>query len=391
MRLGLVRAVMEQSTKKSKVVKQFNMSSFVQRRVALKVAYLGWDYSGNTTMQSAKLEDENTVEARLIEALVKIRLIESLESCNLSRCGRTDKGVSAWANVVALTVRSALYGAGAAACTDPGLILPAEKEDKKKDCAVEVDYCRAINKVLPEDVRVVAWSPVSDTFDARFNARSRAYKYYFLRDGMDVERMRQAAKLLEGEHDFRNFCKLDLENTKSWTRSVLETSIEAVEGSADVCVARIKGSAFLWHQIRYIMAVLFHVGRGLEQPEVVAALLDVERVAGRPEFAMASDVPLVLYQCEFGPGDVDWRFGPGREGLSNEFALYAQLHALYENLAMRASIVRDMMREMERPDFEDRRRREDYGAAGKYVPLLQRPRLASVESKMAKADKAKQT
>ena len=86
---------MEQTTKKSKVVKQFSMSSFVQRRVALKVAYLGWDYSGNTTMQSARLEDENTVEARLIEALLKIRLIESLDSCNLSRCGRTDKGACA--------------------------------------------------------------------------------------------------------------------------------------------------------------------------------------------------------------------------------------------------------------------------------------------------------
>jgi tRNA pseudouridine38/39 synthase len=386
MRLGLVRA-MEQSSKKSKVVKQFSMSSFVQRRVALKVAYLGWDYSGNTTMQSANLEDENTVEARLIEALIKIRLIESLESCKLSRCGRTDKGVSAWANVVALTVRSTLYGAGAAACTDPGLIIPQleEGDKKKKDSSIEVDYCRAINKVLPEDVRVVAWSPVSDTFDARFNARARVYKYFFLRDGMDLERMRRAAKMLEGEHDFRNFCKIDLDNTKSWTRSILETSVEEVEGSRLVCVARIKGSAFLWHQIRYTMAVLFHIGRGLEEPSVIGELLNVARVAGRPEFAMASDVPLVLYQCEFDPGDVEWRFGPGREGVTNEFALYSQLHATYENLMMRASIVHDMMKEMEQPDYAERRRREQLmGNNGKYVPLLHRPRLASVEDKIAK-------
>ncbi len=366
------------------------MSSFVQRRVALKVAYLGWDYSGNTTMQSPNLAEENTVEARLIEALIKIRLIESLESCNLSRCGRTDKGVSAWANVVSLTVRSSLYGAGAAACPDPGLIHPpppGEGEERNKDSHVEVDYCRAINKVLPDDVRVVAWSPVSDEFDARFNAQARTYKYYFLADGMDVERMRQAAKLLEGEHDFRNLCKIDIENNKSWTRSILETSIQQSEHNANVYVARIKGSAFLWHQIRFIMAVLFHVGRGVEQPEVVTALLDVEKVTGRPDFKMALDVPLVLFQCDFAPGDVEWRFGPGRDGVSNEFSLYSQLHAMYENLALRASIVHGMMKEMEQPGFEERRRQEDISTV-RYVPLLQRTRLASVEERSERSDKA---
>lgn len=104
---------MEQQLKKAKKVNNsFRMSTFAQRRVALKVAYLGWSYSGNTSQApaGASLEDENTVEARLLEALLKIKLIESVESCGLSRCGRTDKGVSAWANVVSLTVRSALYG-----------------------------------------------------------------------------------------------------------------------------------------------------------------------------------------------------------------------------------------------------------------------------------------
>ncbi len=90
-----------------------------------------------------------------------------------------------------------------------GLIPPSEASDKpRKDCDEEIDYVRSLNKVLPEDIRIVAWSPVAADFDARFNALARTYKYYFLRDGLDVDKMRQAAKLLEGEHDFRNFCKV---------------------------------------------------------------------------------------------------------------------------------------------------------------------------------------
>lgn len=186
MRLG---AVMEQSAKKAKTAKTFSMRAYHQRRVALKVAYLGWSYAGNTTQftqgaSEADLQADNTVEARLLEALLRVRLIASVAECGLSRCGRTDRGVSAWANVVSLVVRSGLSGSGASACSDAGLLPPADPPLAPRDCAVEIDYCRVLNKVLPDDVRVVAWSPVADDFDARFNARARTYRYYFLRDGM---------------------------------------------------------------------------------------------------------------------------------------------------------------------------------------------------------------
>lgn len=89
------------------------------------------------------------------------------------------------------------------------MIPPSEEPEKaKKECDIEIDYVRSLNKVLPEDIRIVAWSPVAHDFDARFNAIARTYKYYFLHDGLNIEKMREAAKLLEGEHDFRNFCKV---------------------------------------------------------------------------------------------------------------------------------------------------------------------------------------
>ena len=91
-----------------------------------KVAYLGWSYSGNTSQAAddSLLSLENTVEARLIESLLKLRLISSLSSAQLSRCGRTDKGVSAWANVVALVVRSALSG--------PAAQVPKKRERERR-------------------------------------------------------------------------------------------------------------------------------------------------------------------------------------------------------------------------------------------------------------------
>ena len=63
--------------------------------------------------------------------------------------------------------------------------------------------------------------------------------------------------------------------------------------------AVIVGKAFLWHQIRCMMAILFAVGDGLEGPEIVPRLLDVERTPRKPQYEMASELPLVLFDCSF--------------------------------------------------------------------------------------------
>lgn len=59
------------------------------------------------------------------------------------------------------------------------------------------------------------------------------------------------------------------------------------------------GSAFLWHQVRSIVAVLFLVGQGLEAPSLITSLLDIENNPTRPKYEMASDAPLVLWDCIF--------------------------------------------------------------------------------------------
>lgn len=74
--------------------KAFDMSRYRQRHIALKVAYVGTNYHGLAVQANAP-----SVEAELFKALERTRLIEGRDTCNYSRCGRTDKGVSALGQV----------------------------------------------------------------------------------------------------------------------------------------------------------------------------------------------------------------------------------------------------------------------------------------------------
>lgn len=70
------------------------------RHIALKILYLGWDYHGF----AAQEDTEKTIETALFDALLKTKLIESRETSNYHRCGRTDKGVSAFGQVLLIYV-----------------------------------------------------------------------------------------------------------------------------------------------------------------------------------------------------------------------------------------------------------------------------------------------
>ena len=61
----------------------------------------------------------------------------------------------------------------------------------------------------------------------------------------------------------------------------------------------VRGSAFLYHQVRCMISVLFMVAKGLETPSLVSELLDQSNFKHKPVYAMASEEPLVLYECGF--------------------------------------------------------------------------------------------
>ncbi|KAJ9106124.1 hypothetical protein QFC21_001266 [Naganishia friedmannii] len=392
------------------------------RKIALLFTYQGWHYSG-LALQNMPTPLP-TVEGELLAALEKTHLIEQgagQEGCGFSRCGRTDRGVSSAGQVVSLWVRSKRkpddggveLGDDWRPAREPNNPQPIETAEDPAD-ANEVDalsakvdeveiaaattvpkrarrsrpalasktqpyennYPQMLNRVLPPEIRVIGWSPLPthSEFDARFSCQTRHYRYFFNRTPIPGQRplnmvkMQEAADRLLGEHDFRNFCKVDgskqIENHCRRVHSAVvrrdtlgETDIvggtrptnqqtELISennnaGQHEDWVFELIGSAFLWHQVRHIMAILFLVGHELEEPSIVSKLLNTgyepplypsvldktilvqipldpirteedgvtEIVLRKPLFSMASGLPLQLYRCIYKEGDVDWRHG----------------------------------------------------------------------------------
>lgn len=167
----------------------------------------------------------------------------------------------------------------------------------------------------------------------------------FYRNEMDIEAMQKAGKLFVGKHDFRNFCKMDVVNVNNFCREIYSVSIapierETTEDTVDgVWTIDISGSAFLWHQIRFMMAVLFRIGRGEEDYTVIADLLDIEKCDGKPQYLMASHLPLVLYDCEFDEKDADFEWNRGG-GEMQTVDIATTLHMLWRENYLTASVQR---------------------------------------------------
>ncbi|KAK2147538.1 hypothetical protein LSH36_548g04006 [Paralvinella palmiformis] len=289
---------------KRKSPRTFDFKQYNTRHVALKITYLGWDYSGYVTQE----ETTKTIEANLFDALLKTRLIECREESNYHRCGRTDKGVSAFSQVISLDLRTRFHeGKGVKVSNSLENVNTSVSGD-------ELPYCSMLNRVLPPDIRVLGWCPVDVNFSARFDCKQRTYKYFFPRAHLDIQLMKIAASKLVGTHDFRNLCKMDVGNrVTQFVREIRQVSVNILDDDLQksedtnpytMCEIKIIGNAFLWHQIRCIVAILFMVGEKKEKPEIIDALLDITNNPRKPQYQMASELPLVLFDCQF--EDVDW-------------------------------------------------------------------------------------
>ena len=262
-------------------------TQYMTRHIALRFHYDGSTYNG--LAQNVNSPQDNSVEKVLFSALQKTCLIESRSSCGYSRSGRTDKGVSAFGQVVALRVRSAFpvgtsffsNGDGDAQngrnsshlvsmegstlmqeadlpknhlekikCWVP--VKPKGKTEKGGEESklvskemTERDFAQIINNVLPSTVRVLGWSPVTDEFSARFSTKSRIFRYFFVRRDLDLDAMLKGLELMTGRHDFRNLCKMNCEEVDNFERVIHDAKIvmavedddgqEYVDYSAEQC------------------------------------------------------------------------------------------------------------------------------------------------------------
>lgn len=218
-------------------------------RCALVIEYDGTEFNGWQIQPSAPSVQQSVERALSLVADHKIKTI-----C----AGRTDSGVHACGQVVHFD-------------TD------AVRTPR--------NWCLGANTNLPSTVSVVWAGCVPDEFNARFSATERTYRYRILNRSsraaidarsvwtvprrLDIARMRQAARLMIGKHDFSAFRSADCQ-ARTATRQLTQVDIEAFGDHVVVCVS---ANAFLQNMVRIITGVLVAVGMGDREPEWVGELL----------------------------------------------------------------------------------------------------------------------
>ncbi|KAK9870270.1 hypothetical protein WA026_006358 [Henosepilachna vigintioctopunctata] len=359
------KSLNEKSVSKPKNNKSFDFSRCSTRHILLKILYLGWNYQGFTVQENTT----DTIEHFLFEALERTCLIQSRTTSNYHRCGRTDKGVSSFAQVISITVRSGLV---------------KEKQDQLNE---ELNYCKLLNRILPKEIQCIAWKPVPDEFSARFDCKSRTYKYFFPKGNLNIENMQSASQYLLGVHDFRNFCKMDVGNgVVEFIRNVSEVNIEPIhsEGYTDeynMFVLTIRSGGFLWHQIRCVVGILLLIGQNKESPEIIQELLDIEKNPCKPDYNMASEVPLNLYSSEY-ETDCDWQYDS-----ENLTTIIENLREMWSFSSIKSSMLRcmidNLVKELENPDIKCLSENVVHGVKPRnYIPLMKRQKCDSLEKKM---------
>ena len=245
-------------------------------RVRLTVAYDGTSYHG------WQIQDNGvTIESELNRCLSEL-LGEPIQVIGASR---TDAGVHALGNIAVFDTESR---------------MPAEK----------ISY--ALNQRLPEDIRIQKSEEVASDWHPRRCESRKTYEYRiyraefpmpvkrlyscFLYCHLDVGRMREAARFLEGEHDFKSFCQKGSQ-AESTVRTIYSLQVE--EQGADL-VIRVCGSGFLYNMVRIIAGTLIEVGRGKREPDSMAAVLEAKDRGAAGATAPAQGLTLIGITFEEG-------------------------------------------------------------------------------------------
>ena len=142
------------------------------------------------------------------------------------------------------------------------------------------------NDYLPQDIRVLAVEKVPERFHARLNAESKVYEYrldigrvsniferrylYRIDEPLNLRRMREAADLLVGTHDFKSFCA-NKHMKKSTVRTIYEITFEEENG---ILYIRYRGDGFLYNMVRIMTGTLIEIGLGERMPSQILTAFD---------------------------------------------------------------------------------------------------------------------
>jgi tRNA pseudouridine38-40 synthase len=158
-------------------------------------------------------------------------------------------------------------------------------------------WVRGVNALLPDSVAVLWSHEVPDDFHARYSALARTYRYELLNRPvrpalaaryvgwfhlpLDLDRMRAAAAVLVGEHDFSAFRSAECQ-AKSPVRTI--HALEVNQNGERIQFV-VRANAFLHHMVRNIVGTLVYVGKGKHLPQWVEELLrSKDRTKAAPTF-----------------------------------------------------------------------------------------------------------
>ena len=150
-------------------------------------------------------------------------------------------------------------------------------------------FLYSLNSLLPSDMHVLDIRQVRDDFNARYDAKSKTYSYYFNmgeydpfeRDKMyqflrklDVTKMMEALDAFKGTHNFQNFTSKP-EDMNNYVRTIHEASIEQV---GDIIKITFTGNGFMRYMVRMMVGALIEVGLGkLTEMQIKILLVDINR------------------------------------------------------------------------------------------------------------------
>jgi tRNA pseudouridine38-40 synthase len=227
------------------------------RNLKLIVSYDGSDFSGWQVQPDAP-----TVQGILASAIGRITGEKVLPQGS----GRTDAGVHALAQVATFAI---------------GSPVPA------------ANFVKALNDLLPASVRVLEVTEAAPDFHARKSARAKTYRYRIYREAicppflaryvwhypfpLDEAAMAQAARYVEGEHDFTSFAAVDPERG---SEDVPASNVRTIflsqwKHEGNELLYTVKGSGFLHHMVRNLVGTFILVGKGTLSVEDIPRILAV--------------------------------------------------------------------------------------------------------------------
>jgi tRNA pseudouridine38-40 synthase len=231
------------------------------QNIRLTICYDGTDYSG-----WQRQKDKKTIQGIIEKA---IRKVTGETDLKLYGSGRTDAGVHALGQVANFKTKSA---------------IPIDR------------WPIILNNLLPQDIRIKFAKKVDNDFHARYDAKSKIYKYYvmnkltksqifnakdiflsrycyYVNDSLDIEKMKKTSEYLIGNHDFRALSCFNEKKNKLPKDRVRNIKYITIVKKGKLVSFTIEADAFLYKMARIIVGTLIDFSRNKREPEEIREIL----------------------------------------------------------------------------------------------------------------------